>query len=361
MFKPTYKFTIGSATFDSTQDPNTQIISIELQISMAPVMDFAKIVVGSINKPEGGLVGQAIAAGGTSGASGEINGTTVNVGDNLTIELGHENNLTQVFAGILSEIEPSVNTVVFMGSNGADNMTKTRINQTYQNQSAGQIVSDLAGQVNAEIDVAENGIDFPFYIVDDRKHVFQHAVELAAKSGLDLYVTPENQFTMRKFQKTRADHTFSYGEDIIEVQIFQGSPVAGNILVSGESPASSQGNDAWHWFAKDSSAFQGSAGEGNALLIQESSIRTKEGADTYAAGKLDLVTRAATHGRIVIVGKPEVRLGDAIAIEGVPTESLNGLFQVRRVRHQLSKIRGFTTTIDFIAAEGGGGTLGGLM
>lgn len=368
MLQPNYKIIIGSATIDSTQDPNTQVTSIEVQTGVAPFVGFARIAVGSINRPEGGLAGQAIAAGagtlsagGTGGTSGEIDGTTVSAGEDLTIELGYEDNVTQVFEGILADIEPKMSTTVFVGSNDTDSMIKTRINQTYQNQSAGQIVSDLAGQAGVDTDVIENSINFPFYVVDDRKHLFQHAVELAAKSGLGLYFTPENKLAMKQFQKSSADHTFTYGEDIIDLQILNTMPLAGQVVVAGESPASAQGNDAWHWFAKDSGSFQGSAGQGNTLLIQDPGIRTKDAADTYAAGKLDLMTRAATQGRIVVLGNPDVKLGEAVEIEGVPTGSLNGLFQVRRVKHQLSKARGFITAVDFIAATGGGAALGGLV
>lgn len=367
MLKANYNTRIGSATLNSLQDPNTQIKNIEVQTCIAPFVDFAKIVVGYISRIEDGLAGQALAegvsalsTGGASSASAEIDGTSVNVEDDVTIELGYEDNLIQVFKGMLTDIEPNISTTIFTGSNDDDSMTKTRVNQTYQNQTAGQIVSDLANQASVDTDVIENGINFAYYVVDDRKHVLQHAVELAEKSGLDLYFTAENKLTMKKFQKSNADHTFTYGEDIIELHILNNTPIIGQVLVSGESPASSQGNDAWHWFAKDTSSFQGSAGDGSALLIQEPSIRTKEAADTYAAGKLDLATRASTMGRIKITGNPAVKLGDAIAIEGVPTENLNGLFQVRRIKHQLSKNSGFITTIYFIAASGGNG-LGGLL
>lgn len=368
MIKPAYKITVGNAISDSAKNLDTQIVTIEVQTGVAPFVGFAKIAIGFITRPEGSLTSQALtagpgalSAGGAGGASGEIDGTTVSAGEDLTIELGHEGNVTQVFTGILADIEPKISTTVFVGSSGADSMIKTRINQTYQNQSAGQIVSDLAGQAGVDTDVIENGINFPFYVVDDRKHLLQHAVELAAKSGLDLYFTPENKLVMKQFQKSSADHTFTYGEDIIDLQILNTMPLTGQVMVAGESPVSAQGNDAWHWFAKDSGSFQGSAGQGNTLLIQDPGIRTKDAADTYAAGKLDLMMRAATQGRIVILGNPDVKLGDAVEIEGVPTGSLNGLFQVRRVKHRLSKDRGFITTVDFIAATGGEGALGGLL
>lgn len=367
MPKPTYKLTVGSAALDSAKDPDTQIVTIDVQMGTAPFVDFAKITVGCVTKPKDSLPGQAAAAaasaagaGGTGGASGEINGKTVKTKDDFNIELGYEKNLTRVFTGKLANIEPNTNTTVFEGSNGSTDMTKTRINQTYQNKPAGKIVSDLASQAKAKTGSIDNGIDLPFYAIDDRKHTFQHAVELAAKSGLDLFFTPGNKLEMKPFKKTKGDHTFSYGKDIIEVQILSSMPMAGKIEVVGESPSGSQGKEAWHWLIKDSSAVKGTTGNGNQLLISEPAIRAKKGADTYAAGKLDMLTRSAAHGRIITLGNPGVKPGDAIDIKDVPTKSLNGLFQVRHVKHRFNVQQGFTTTIDFITAAGGAGAPGGL-
>lgn len=368
MSKPEYKLTVGSAALDSSKAPDTQITGIEVQMGTAPFVDFAKITVGSVTKPDSGLLGQAAAAaasalglGGTSGTSAEINGNTVSTGDDFSIQLGYEDNLTRVFSGILAAVEPDISTTVFEGANSSSDMTKTRINQTYQNKPAGKIVSDLASQANAKTGSIDNGVDFPFYAIDDRKHVLQHAAELAAKSGLDLFFTPENKLEMKPFKKTKGDHTFSYGENILKLQILNSMPTVGKVEVVGESPAGSQGSDAWHWLIKDSNAVKGSTGNGKQLLIREPAIRAKKGADIYAAGKLDLLTRAATYGRMVTLGNPEVKPGDAIEIKDVPTPALNGLFQVRYVKHRFNVQQGFTTTIDFITAEGGGTALGGLL
>jgi hypothetical protein len=42
-----------------------------------------------------------------------------------------------------------------------------------------------------------------------------------------------------------------------------------------------------------------------------------------------------------------VRLGDAIRVESAPEQRLNSVFQVRAVRHHLSRRSGMVTEIDF--------------
>ena len=56
-------------------------------------------------------------------------------------------------------------------------------------------------------------------------------------------------------------------------------------------------------------------------------------------------------GRLTTIGRPEVKLGDAIRLRGMADDALNTSFQVRGVTHRITKVGGFTTTIDFRAIE----------
>jgi phage protein D len=71
------------------------------------------------------------------------------------------------------------------------------------------------------------------------------------------------------------------------------------------------------------------------------------------------VQRRAVRGRVLTIGRPQVKLGDAIQLRGVPDDDANGNFQVRSITHRLRKDTGFTTEIGFRAANAGGGG-GGL-
>jgi hypothetical protein len=56
-------------------------------------------------------------------------------------------------------------------------------------------------------------------------------------------------------------------------------------------------------------------------------------------------------GRLLTIGRPEVKLGDAIRLREMQDESLNTIFQVRNVTHRITKLGGFTTTVGFQAIE----------
>ena len=47
------------------------------------------------------------------------------------------------------------------------------------------------------------------------------------------------------------------------------------------------------------------------------------------------------------LGRPEIQLGDALRIEDAPDDRLNETFQVRTVRHWLSRQVGLITELDF--------------
>ena len=51
------------------------------------------------------------------------------------------------------------------------------------------------------------------------------------------------------------------------------------------------------------------------------------------------------------IGRPEVKLGDAIRLQAMADDSLNKSFQVRSVTHRIVKRGGFTTTVGFRAIE----------
>jgi phage protein D len=62
-----------------------------------------------------------------------------------------------------------------------------------------------------------------------------------------------------------------------------------------------------------------------------------------------VIGRRKIRGRALILGDPSVKLGDAIRLKGLPDSSLDGAYQVRSVTHRITKVRGFTTAVEFRA------------
>jgi hypothetical protein len=96
------------------------------------------------------------------------------------------------------------------------------------------------------------------------------------------------------------------------------------------------------------------------LAIQDGAVRTKDAADTAAAARLGAITDQAARGRLTLLGRPTLKLGDAIDIKNVPKTELNGLFKVTSVRHVYTKRAGFLTYVGF-SGQGGAAKAGDLL
>jgi phage protein D len=286
----------------------------------------------------------------------------VAVEDSGAVELGYGDDATEtVFTGQVEELRRSVHGETSVtASNGAALLSRTRVNQSYEQQKAGDIVKDLAARAGADTDTVEDGADFPFYVVDDGRNAYQHIAALARKSGFLAYFTPEGKLSFLPFTAGQAVQTFTHGEDVLSLDATEVVPAVGAAKTVGDGAAGSQGQEAWSWLAKDPSSVTGSAGSGGPeRVIQDASLRSTEAAQGAADGIAGAAERMKLVGELLVPGSPAVIVGSAVEVVDAPQDALNGLFLVRRVRHRFSKRGGFTTRISFGRAGDGG--LGGLL
>ncbi|MCA9941837.1 MAG: hypothetical protein H6656_00620 [Ardenticatenaceae bacterium] len=268
----------------------------------------------------------------------------------LTIELGYDSDdvLTQVMTGDIISVEPGLTTSRVIGHSAALKLLRSFSNKTYENKTAAQIIRDLADQSGVSVAKADNGITFPAYVVDGRRNHYQHIRHLADLSGLDLYINAEGKLVMEKFSNGNTIHTLEYGKHVIELESLQSDLLAGKVEAFGESPGGGRAEGAWAWLTKDFSGNKGTAGSGEpTLLLERPVLRTAAAAKTAAQAASTRLQQRTIRGRLLIQGRPQIKLGDAIRLRGVPEEPLNGEFQVRSLIHHISKTGGFTTTINF--------------
>jgi phage protein D len=251
-------------------------------------------------------------------------------------------------------------------TNAAAQLAKQRINQSYEQQTAGDIIRDLTSTASVDTDSIEDGITFPFYILDDRRTAYHHIANLAQKSGYLAYITPENKLNFTPFNAGQPVQTFTYGTDVLSLTVTESTPGISRVITIGEGAAGSQGQSAWNWLIKDPSAVQGSSGDGDPNReLPDASLRSQDAAQQAADGKAIASIQLTLTGSLLVPGAPLVVVGSAIEVTDAPQDVLNGLFLVRTIRHRFSKRDGFTTQIGFSKAgdssSGGLGSLGGLL
>jgi phage protein D len=313
---PNYLINIGSEKFSLEDGLDT--ISVKVILSIGLPTDSCEVL----------LVGRE--------------GYSFKKGDSVKVQLGYDDKLEPVFSGLVDNIEREMSNVRITAIGLAGKLLRLRLNRVYLNQTAGKIVSNLAQEAKVKVKVATDGINLPTYVVDEGMNAYEHILKLAERCNFDVYITEDEQLVFKEAGNSK-NHALQYGKEIIRVEAFDFSPLYDSTRIYGESPSSMKGADTFHWLTKQE--VKGEAGSGAVLSVHDPAIRDKKTAETVAKAKMTKLEY--TFGVIVeTVGKPEIKLGNTITLEDVPIPALGGQLEVRSIGHYLSKVRGFTTTIN---------------
>jgi phage protein D len=290
------------------------------------------------------------------------------LGDAGSVRLGYADGAPElIFTGTVTALRHAVaGPARLIATSGAAALAGLRVNQSYVGRTAGDVVRDLAGRAGIATAAIADGIDLPFYVVDDRRSAWEQVAALARRSGLLAFITPAGELSFTLPPEGGPVQTFTYAEDILALAARTSRPATAAVTASGEGAAGSQGKAAWSWLVKDPSAVQASAGGGDGApprLVSDPALRSAAAARTAAAGFAGAAARAAATATLLVPGAPAVTAGSAVAIAGAPRAELNGTFLACGVRHRLDRRQGFTTRIELAKAgggAGGGGLLGAL-
>ncbi|MGH2543751.1 MAG: hypothetical protein ACRDIB_13185, partial [Ardenticatenaceae bacterium] len=310
------------------------LVSVRVEMGLAPAVDAVTLHVANEARAPG-----------------------VAVGDEGTVELGYEDSGAElVFTGTVAGVRHSLagSTRVTL-LNGSGRLARLRVNQSFRQQKAGEIVEELVGQVGMSGDRIEDGIEYPFYVVDSGRSVYGHIGLLAARNGFLAYVTPEDRLDFRPIVAEEAEHTFTYGVDIVAFHLADATPVNGRVTLTGEGAAGSNGVEAWSWLVKEPASVQHTAGSDDpARRRSEPSLRSGAAVEEGAAGLLATQTLTNQTGVLHLPGAPSVRAGSVVAVAEASQESLDGLYLVRHLRHRYDKRGGFGTRL-YVSKAGEGG------
>lgn len=338
---PVVEISFGSA---GAEDWAQAVVSVAVEAGLAPAVDAAEVVVAA-----------------------SADAPSAVVGDTGAISLGyHDEGATVVFTGEVESVRSGIlGATRIVATNGGATLSRLRVNRSYEKQKAGDVVGDLAGEAGVPTATVEDGIEFAFLVVDDRRSAYGHVADLARKSGFVAYMTPEGELTFAPLVGGQAVQSFAYGTDVLALEATEAAPVVATVTSVGEGAAGSQGADAWSWLVKDPAAVTGSAGaEAPEQLVSDASLRSADAARTAAAGLAAAAALHAADGRLLAPGAPAVIVGSTIEIAEAPGDALNGSYLVRSVQHRFLRGEGFTTLAGLSKSDGAGGllgTLGGLL
>jgi hypothetical protein len=302
--------------------------------------------------------------------SADAQAPPVAIGDEGSIALGYADaSPSTVFSGVVQTIRRDLRGATrFSATNGGATLARLRLLQSYEQQSAGDIVADVASRAGVPTGAIDSGSDFPFFVVDDRRGAYAQVAALARRCGCATSFTPDGKLSFGCIGVDTPVQTFTYGVDILALTLIEAAPIYKSVTSFGEGAAGSQGQDAWSWPVKDLSPVTGTAGDGDPVrAFPDPALRSQDAARTAAAAIATEASALTLSGEVLALGAPAVTAGAVIEIARAPHEIMNGRFLARRVRHVYAKRMGFTTRISFTKLGEGASTfdplaaLGGLL
>jgi len=287
----------------------------------------------------------------------------VSLGDELKISLGYDDGEPNlILSGVVSQIKKNI--VVgsrLVLSNGSHRLSKSRINASYEEQSAGDIISALAADVEVETETVEAGYTYPYYVIDDRKSVYSHMLKIARDNGFELYFSSDGKLNLSSLSSAEVKQEFFYGIDIIALNLDEAEPLFKKQRVVGSGATSSEGADSWPWIVNNKDNISSEEGSDSAAPIRKTeALRSNEAVGTSAQHEVSRVSANAIRGDITVQGAPAVVVGHLIEIKETPEGKFDGQYRVKRVLHRYNKQEGFVSKIHF-TSEGGSGGLGNLF
>ena len=336
------------------------------RISLTASAGGPRSVIDTTSEPRGSTLVSLVtrtdmaATGAATLVLGHAAGIAPAVGDAVTVDLGYlgGNSLVTVLTGTVVQVRHGLRSTAADVADAGYALARAPGNgRTYEQVTAGRLARELAALAGVGTGTIEDGTSFPAYVIDGRRSAARHLRDLAELCGFDTYLDPSGRLVLRRWAPSGATtHVYDYGKHLLELEVRQADPAAGQVTTQGESPGLGRGSTAWAWLTKDFSGSAGSAGRGSpAALLENPVLRTADAAQAAAAAYATEAARNAVTGWLRGIGRPVVALGDAVALSGLPGPGLDDTYQVRGVEHRLARAVGFTTAVSFRSQATGGG------
>jgi hypothetical protein len=223
-------------------------------------------------------------------------------------------------------------------------LSRAAKSQSYLRQTIGDIVRDLAGEV--EIDEVESDVTLESYAVDTGRSIWGHLRDLAWLAGADLGCAPSGALRFVKIRGGSATRTYRYRNHLLAWNV-AATAAAGSPAAAPHGAASEEGQDKWHWILHDP------APAADTPMKVVGGFQTRDAADNLSNALDQRAQRSAARGSLVVVGDAAIRPGAVIDVKDVP-EFAPGALRVLAVRHQFDAHAGFRTRLTVEGAGGAG-------
>jgi phage protein D len=316
----------------------THLHSVQLQRGLAPCVDVLQVQLArSAHAP------------------------AVALGDTGSLELGYGDSNVPVFNGSVDAMYSSVRATTLTASNGGRLLAQHRINRSFENQTATDIIAALAQEVGVTAQLNGSGAALPRYVVDDARSLYEHMARLADLNGSLLYFDGAGVLQLIEAGSGSSVRTFNYGIDILGFQLAQRAQAIAGLDVVGEGAAGESGSNAAFWLRKDPAAMRVSTGTTAPLrYFRDARLRNRDAVSARAQALALKQQREATRSEIILTGTAELEPGAIITLAGLPESRCDGEYCIHSLAQRFDVTRGFVTEL-CIQRCGDASALGDLL
>jgi hypothetical protein len=330
----------GGAAGDPWRD---HLLSLRLRRALAPEVDVLELLVAAV--PTAPAVALA--------DSGSVSLT------------GGDGSDTAVFTGTVDGVFDRARGVrAITLTNGSRELSRARLNRSFEQQDAGQIIEALAAELGLSSELMGEASALPRFVVDDRASLYTHVARLAALNGRGVCISADGTLRVKDLAASAEPvASVAFGVDLLDFSLGERAPFTDAIQVTGEGAAGDQGSDAWCWLRKDPASNQSSAGTGTPRGASVAALRSSDAVASLARARQTRTSEAATRGWLLIAGAPQIEPGDPVGLSGMPQASSDGTYRVEEIVHELDARAGFRSRLRVVRTGAGGGlgdVIGGL-
>jgi len=326
---------LGGASAASWAD---HLLSLSLHQGFAPNVDYIDLLIAATEgAPEAAL------------------------GDEGTIAIGAADAVEDLFSGSIIAIERRGDSMRrYRLSNGSHSLAQARINQSVIDMSVQDAISHAASQYNYSPQADISGSDdlLPQIVFDDSSTLWDHFAYLAGLRGANLWFDATDALQLAdQLEQGDSVATFTWGEDLLEANLWQRSAHSGAITAFGGDRI-----DGDFVLRKEATPNRAEQGDGlPARFYRDGLLQTQQDLTTRAAAAALNGLRQTDLSELLVSGSAALGPGRVIELASLPGGG-DGNYLIHRAHHTFDHLNGWRTHLSVSEASGGGlGAVGGLI
>lgn len=286
------------------------------------------------------------------------------IGDSGRIRMGAVGELQDLFSGTVVAIENRSDGLRrYRLCSGSHTLAQGRLNQTVTNMSVREAIAFAADAFAVSVQARIGGSDGTLsqFAFDDSRSVWDHLSHLADLRGFSLWFDASDTFQVAdRLEQGDTVQTFSYGQDILMMNLWQRSPHSGSVTVYGGARVD-------FTLRKQAGPNRTQGGQGAPQRIyRHGALQAQEDLAARAASATLLGHRMSTTGELLVSGSAALGPGRVIEVKDLPDGG--GKFLIRVAHHNFDRREGWRTRLTVsVAGEvlspsaSPAGALGGLL